>query len=76
MTILDHFVREVLPDVDVLRPFTFSDDIVASFNAGVVFLVDRCPSLRIEPHVDEETPNIEGLYSSFRCRVVFRLRSG
>ena len=45
MTILDHFMREVLPDVDVLRPFTSSDDVVAPFDAGVVVLVDRCPSL-------------------------------
>ncbi len=45
MTVLDRLVGEVLADVNVLRPLTAADDVVAPFDARVVVLVDRRPFL-------------------------------
>ena len=41
LAILDDFVGEVPPDVDVLGSLTAADDIVAPFNTRRVVLVDR-----------------------------------
>jgi hypothetical protein len=51
VTILERFMGEVLPDVDVLGTLSASDDIVAPLNASVVvlILVDRV-SMDAEQH--------------------------
>ncbi len=36
VSILDSFLSEVLADVDGLRTFLASDDVVAPFNAGII----------------------------------------
>ena len=41
LAVLYHFMREVLPDVDVLGTLSASDDVVAPLNASDVVLVDR-----------------------------------
>lgn len=40
---LNSFMREMLPDVDVLSPLTASDDIVTPLDAGRVVLVHWSP---------------------------------
>ena len=49
----DHLVREVLPNVDVLCTLASPDDVVTSFDAGIVILMNWCPSFGVESHVDE-----------------------
>ena len=43
VSILDRFMGEVLPDVDVLGTLSASDSVVAPLNVSIVVLVDRCP---------------------------------
>ena len=58
MTVLDRLVGEVLADVNVLRPLTAADDVVAPFDARVVVLVDRRPFLWCEPHILQEVSEV------------------
>jgi hypothetical protein len=51
VAILDHFVREVLPNVDMLCSLASPDDVVTPFDAGIVILVNWCPSFGVESHV-------------------------
>ena len=67
MTILDRFVGEVLPDVNVLRTLTAADDVVAPFDARVVVFVDRRPFLRCKPHILQEVSEINHLNSRRGC---------
>jgi hypothetical protein len=53
VAILDHLLREVLPDVDVLCTLASPDDVVTPFDAGIVVLMNRSPSFGVESHVDE-----------------------
>ncbi len=41
LPILDHFMREMLADVDVLRPLTSADNMVAPFDARRLVLIYR-----------------------------------
>jgi hypothetical protein len=43
MSILNRFMGEVLPDVNMLGAFSTSNNVVAPLNASIVVLVDRCP---------------------------------
>jgi hypothetical protein len=47
---MNHFVGEVLPDINVLGSFPTSNDGVAPFDARGVVLVDRGRSLLGEAH--------------------------
>jgi hypothetical protein len=58
VTILDCLVGEVLADVNVLRSFPSSDNVVAPFDARVVVFVDWRPFLGCEPHVLEEATEV------------------
>jgi hypothetical protein len=70
VTILDCLVGEVLPsespevaDVNVLRSFPSSDNVVAPFDARVVVFVDWRPFLGCEPHVFEEATEVDDFNS-------------
>ncbi len=43
MSILNHLMGEVLPDVNMLGAFSTSNNVIAPLNASTVVLVDRCP---------------------------------
>jgi hypothetical protein len=60
VTILDCLVGEVLADsdVNVLRSFPSSNDVVAPFDARIIVFVDWRPFLRCEPHVLEEATEV------------------
>jgi hypothetical protein len=53
VAILDQLVREMLPNVGVLCTLASPDDVVAAFDAGVVILMNRSPSVGVESHADE-----------------------
>jgi hypothetical protein len=63
VTILDCLVGEVLADVNVLRSFPSSDNVVAPFDARVVVFVDWRPFLGCEPHVFEEATEVDDFNS-------------
>ena len=66
VTILNRFMREVLPNVDMLASGSLSttDDVVTPFDARVVVLVYRRVSHRQEPHVLEQCTKVDDLHSS------------
>ncbi len=66
-TILDDFVSEVLPDVDVLGSFPSANDVVAPFNAGGVVLIYRGGLLLLESETVQKSPGLQNLTSSRRC---------
>ncbi len=43
VSILDRFMGEVLPYVDMLGAFSTSNNVVAPLNSSIVVIVDRCP---------------------------------
>lgn len=63
VTILDCLVGEVLADVNVLRSFPSSNDVVAPFDARVIVFVDWRPFLGCEPHVLEEATEVDDFNS-------------
>jgi hypothetical protein len=60
-------MSRVLADVDVLRTFSASDDVVASLNAGIVILVDWGPGLGSETHILQEGLEVNYCNSSIGC---------
>ena len=76
LAILDHLMREVLPDVNVLGALPPADDVVPPLDARGVVLVHRSRGRLGEAHVLEEVAKVEHLRSRRRCRVVLRLRRG
>ncbi len=75
VSILDCFVGEVLADIDVLGKFATADDIVASFNAGVVVLEHRCRLALTEAQAVKEVSDIHNLLCSGGCRIILCLSS-
>ncbi len=49
VSILDRFMGEVLPDVDVLGTLSAFDNVVAPLNTSVIVLVDWGPGLWAKP---------------------------
>ena len=74
LAVLDHFMREVRPDVDVLGALPAPDDVVPSLDARSVVLVHRSRGFLGETHVLEEVAKVYGLRSRRRRRVVLRFR--
>ena len=58
MTVLDHFVREVLPDVNVLGALPSADDVVPPFDARGVVLVHRGWTSLGEAHTVNEVAKV------------------
>ena len=54
VTVLDSFMDDVLPDVDVLRTLSASDDVVTPLDGSVVVLIDRSPRLGRKSHAPQE----------------------
>ena len=67
MTVLDSFMGEVLPDVNVLRTLSDSDDVVTPLDASVVVLVDQSPRLWRKSHAQQEMSEIDHLNSRRGC---------
>jgi hypothetical protein len=74
MSVLDRFMSKVLADVDVLRTFSASNDVVAPFNACIVVLIDRGPGFGSKPHIPQERSEINYFNSRSGC-LVLRFRS-
>ena len=70
LAILDHFVGEVLPNVDVLSALTPTDDVVSPLDARSVVLVHRSWSLLGEAHGLEKVAKVQDLRSLRRGGVV------
>ena len=66
-TILDDFVVEVLPDVNMLGSFTSADDVVAPFDARGVVLVYRGGLLLLESWTIQMSQEVQDLASSSGC---------
>ena len=66
-TILNDFVGEVLPNVDVLGSFSYAYDVVAPFNARDVVLVDRDGLLLLESETVQKSLEVQNLTASRRC---------
>ncbi len=54
MTILNHFVSEVLADVDVLGTFSSADDMVSPFDACCVVFIDESIIVLQEAHIVQQ----------------------
>ena len=67
MSILDGFMSKVLADVDVLRTFSASNDVVAPLNAGIVILVDRGPGFGSKTHIPQEGSEVDYFSSRIGC---------
>ena len=67
MTILDRLVGEVLPDVNVLRTLTASNNVVAPFDARIVVFVDWRPFLWCKPHIFQEISEVDYFNSRRGC---------
>jgi hypothetical protein len=63
-TILDDFMREVLPNVNVLGPLTSPDDVVTPLDARGVVLVYRCRPLLSETKSFQEESKVQDLRGS------------
>ena len=59
--ILDDFMREVLPDVNVLGPFSSADDVVAPFDARGVVLVYQSRLLLGKSQLLQQVLEVENL---------------
>ena len=75
--ILDDFVGEVLPDVNVLGSLTAADDVVDPFNTRRFVLVDRGSLLLPDATSAQMCAEVQDLASRRRrrCGVVLGLRS-
>ncbi len=73
LAILNNFVGEVLPDVDVLGSLPSTDDVVTPLDARRVVFVNRRGRRLGEPHTLEELAEVQNLASRRRCRLVLRL---
>jgi hypothetical protein len=60
-TILNYFVGEVLPVVDMVGSFTPANDVVTLLNAPVVVLVDRGGLLLPESAAEQNCPEVRDL---------------
>ena len=70
---LDHFVGEVLPNVDVLGALTSTDDVVSPLDARSVVLVHRSRARLGKAHGLEKVAKVQDLRSLRRGGVVFCL---
>ncbi len=66
-TILDDFMCEVLPNVNVLGPLTPPDDVVAPLDARGVVLVYRCGPLLSKTKFLQEESKVQDLRGRRRC---------
>ncbi len=71
MTILDHLMSEVLPDVDVLCTLSTTSDVVSPLNARVVVLVHKSRGRLSEAHVLEKMMKVQILRRRRRCKIVY-----
>ncbi len=71
MTILDHLMREVLPDVNVLRTLLITNEVVSPLDACSVVLVRFG-----EAHVLKEMTKVQDLRRRSRRRIVLRFGRG
>ena len=69
---LNSFVREVFPEVDMLGTLATADNGVAPFDARIVVLMDRRVSRWGTSHVLEKRSEIDDFHSRRRRSVVFR----
>jgi hypothetical protein len=77
MTILVHLVSEVLPDINVLRTLSDTNDVVSPFDARGVVLVYRSWGSLGEAHaVEGEVTKVQDLRRRRRRRIVLRFRVG
>jgi len=76
VAILDHFMREVLPNVDMLGPLPSANDVVTPLDARSVVLVHRSRGRLGEAHVLEQVTKVDDLRCRRRRRIVLRLGRG
>ncbi len=73
VAILNSFMREVFPNVDVLGTFTAPNDVVAPIDARIIVLIDRSESRPEESHVLEERTEVDNFHRCRRRCIIFRL---
>ena len=76
VAILDHFMREVLPNVDMLGSLPTADDVVTPLDARGVVLEYRSRGRLGEAHVLEQVTKVDDLRCRRRRRIVLRLSRG
>ena len=67
VSVLDCFMGEVLPNVNVLGALSASDDVVTQLNASVIVLIDRGPRFWRKTHAPQEVSEINHLNSRRGC---------
>ena len=67
VSILDRFMGEVVPDVNVLGTLSAFDNVVAPLNTSVFVLIDWGPGLWRKPHAPQEVSEINHLNSRRGC---------
>ena len=72
MTVLDHLMSEVLPDINVLRTLSTTNDVVSPLDARSVVLIHRSRGSLGEAHAVEEVTKGQDLRRRRRRRVVLR----
>ena len=67
VAVLDSFMGEVLPDIEVLCTLSASDDVVTPLDASVVVLIDWGLRLWRKSHAPQEMSEIDHLNSRRGC---------
>ncbi len=67
VSILDSFMGKFLANVDVLRTFSASNDVVTPLNAGIVIIVDQGPRFGSNTHIPKEGLEVDSFNSSIGC---------
>jgi hypothetical protein len=73
MTILNRFMCEVLPNVDVLGPFPSADDAVALFDTRIAVFKDWRVSRKLETHVPDKRTKVDDVHCRSGCCVILLL---
>ncbi len=75
MTILDHIMSEVLPDVNVLHTLSTTNDVVSPLDAHSVVLVHQSRVRLGEANAFDEITKVQNLRLRRRRRIVLRFGS-
>jgi hypothetical protein len=70
LSVSNHFMSKVLPDINVLGPFPSADGVVTIVYAHCVVLVQWCGCLLSEAKSFQKSSEIQNLSPSRRCGIV------
>ncbi len=71
--VLNHFVSEVLADVDVLGTFSSANNMVSTFNACSVVFINQSIVILQDAHIVQQITKVYYLNCYFGSRVIFCL---